>query len=147
MGITRKTPKRQIEAHINKVLQQRETLIIRNMQYMGELCINKARSSQAYKDQTGNLRSSIGYVILRDGNVITRAGFDEVKNGGKGSKSGRNYINELIKENSSGIVLIVVAGMKYASYLEATGRDVISSADQLARTQLPGMLKKLGLAA
>jgi len=145
MGIQRLTPVRKIEAYLNKVILQKEQLLIRNMQYIGEICINKARSSQAYKDQTGNLRSSIGYMIVKDGKIVSQEGFGKVGNGSGGVSSGRDYINQLIKEFKSGIVLIVVAGMNYATYVEATGRDVLSSAELLAKTQLPILLKTLGL--
>jgi len=36
-----------------------------------------------------------------------------------------------------------VAGMNYAIYLEAKGRDVLTSAEQLAQQELPRMLSEL----
>ena len=41
------------------------------LQAGGEKFIEVARRSGSYKDQTGNLRSSIGYIIAKDGEVVT----------------------------------------------------------------------------
>ena len=40
------------------------------LQAGGEKFIQVARQSGSYKDQTGNLRSSVGYVIAKDGEVV-----------------------------------------------------------------------------
>lgn len=143
MAIHQKTPNNQIKAYIEEVLRRKEQIIIRNLSYLGELCLNQARSSDEYKDQTGNLRSSTGYLILKDGKILTKAGFEEVKEGQPGTKTGFSYANQLLSNYRTGYVLIVVAGMNYASYVEATGRDVLSSAEQLAIREAPRILKQL----
>ena len=51
----------------------------------------------------------------------------------------------LAGEYPTGIVLIVVAGMKYAIYVADRGYDVLDSAEDLARREIPKMLEKLGL--
>lgn len=40
------------------------------LQAGGEKFIEVARRSGSYKDQTGNLRSSIGYIIAKNGKVV-----------------------------------------------------------------------------
>ena len=45
-----------------------KTLVL--LQAGGEKFIEVARRSGSYKDQTGNLRSSIGYIIAKDGEVV-----------------------------------------------------------------------------
>ena len=61
-------------ADIERMLQQKiakyEEKIVRILRIVGEKCINEAREHGSYQDQTGNLRSSIGYVVLQDGKPI-----------------------------------------------------------------------------
>jgi len=143
MPINRKQTIAQIKAHIEEVVRRKEAVIIRNLSYLGELCVNQARSSDEYKDQTGNLRSSIGYVILKDGAVLKKGGFEVVKEGTSGSVGGYEFAKSLISGKRIGYVLIVVAGMKYAEHVEAMGKDVITSAEQLAIQEAPRILKQL----
>ena len=53
-------------------------------------------------------------------------------------------MSKLISENSKGIVLIVVAGMNYARYVEKMGLNVLDSSEMLAKKLVPRMLKDLG---
>ena len=52
-----------MSAELEKVRRQ----IIRELSIIGERCINEARLKGSYTDHTGNLRSSVGYVIVEDG--------------------------------------------------------------------------------
>lgn len=99
-----------------------ENKMLLMLQYIGEQFVNKARLSGNYKDRTGNLRSSIGYIILKDGNVIDKnfAGNQE------GVSKGQQVANEVALQYPQGWVLIGVAGMEYAAYVEAKNFDVIS---------------------
>lgn len=101
-----------------------KTLLV--LQKMGEDFIDKARGNRTYKDRTGNLRASIGYIIAHDGKLIENSfAFNE----GKGGTTGVNYAMDLIGNYPQGLVLIGVAGMKYALFVEAKGYDVISGAE------------------
>ena len=120
-------------------------LLIRNFSYIGERVLNAARSTDSYKDQTGNLRSSIGYVVVVDGRVADISSFAVVKNGQEGSKTGADYARKLARKYPKGIVLIVCAGMNYAAYVSAKGYDVVDSAELLADRLVPQMLRQLGL--
>lgn len=62
----------------------------------------------------------------------------------KGAKEGNDFMSKLISENSKGIVLIVVAGMNYARYVEKMGLNVLDSSEMLAKKLVPRMLKDLG---
>ena len=64
--------------------------------------------------------------------------------GDSGAKSGIQYAKEVARQFPEGIVLIVVAGMNYASFVSATGRDVLDSAELLADKLVPQILKQLG---
>lgn len=45
-------------------------VFINVLEYVGEQCVIEARENGNYKDQTGNLRSSISYAIVEDGKII-----------------------------------------------------------------------------
>lgn len=145
MGIKQVTPQREINNYIDDKLEAWRKIIIRNLAYVGEQVLNAARSTDSYKDQTGNLRSSIGYVIVEDGQVIDVSNFETVKQGREGSRVGSEYIKSLAEKFRTGIVLIVCAGMNYATYVSANGYDVLDSAELLADRLVPKMLKQLGL--
>jgi len=136
-----------------------ENAILNNLAYLGELCVNQARSVRSYQDQTGNLRNSIGYVIVRDGRVLkssfrrsaqvtvtVKPGKTRTTRGsGDGVKIGQELAKSLAAEHPTGYALIVVAGMNYALSVESRGLDVLTSAQQLAITELPKMLAQLKL--
>ncbi len=145
MPIQRITPQADIDRFIAERIEALNNALVYRMCAIGEQVLNAARSTNSYKDQTGNLRSSIGYAVSIDGNIVQMSSFETVKNGGTGSDTGKNYVMQLIKGFPQGIVLIVVAGMNYASYVSAKGYDVLDSSELLAEKLVPQMLKKLGL--
>lgn len=127
---------------------------IARLQMLGEMCVSHARSVpalQGFEDDTGALRSSIGYMVFKDG-VAIRGKYEVVtgtnKNGGplaggaQGAKVGEALAKE-VGEKTSGLALVVTAGMNYALHVEARGRDVITSAELLATRELPRMLREL----
>lgn len=145
MPITQLTPMSEIKRYTEEQIERLKISILRTFMNIGEACLNKARSTDSYKDQTGNLRSSIGYIITADGRVIKSSDFAIVKSGSKGAKDGLAYAKKVAKEFPQSVCLIVVAGMNYAAYVSAKGYDVIDSAELLAEKLVPEMLKRLGL--
>lgn len=143
MGIRMTTPMSQIEKYMQQQLKRQERAVVNTLMYIGERCVNTARERGSYTDQTGNLRSSIGYVVAVDGKIRGVSDFAIVKDGEEGGKTGKEYAKELIAKYPQGIVLIVVAGRHYARYVAAKGRDVLASAELEAQTLIPKMLKQL----
>lgn len=94
-------------------------------------------------DQRGNLTSSMGYVIIAEGKIKSEVGFDKNLEADKGMDIGSRLAKKLAREVRTGFALIVVAGMDYAAYVEAKGKNVLSSAELLAERELPGMLRQL----
>lgn len=77
---------------------------------------------------------------------MKKSNFEAVKSTAKeGSKAGSDFLKSVIAENSRGIVLIVVAGMNYAKYVEAIGLNVLDSSEILAKKLVPQILRDLGL--
>lgn len=144
MPIKQITPQAEVDRYLGEQVERIEKQIIYNLSYVGEQCLNEGRSTNSYKDQTGNLRSSIGYVIVKDGNIITTSSFATVKAGHEGTKVGAAYARQLSREFPKGIVLIVVAGMNYAAYVSAKGYNVLDSAELLAEQLVPKLMKQLG---
>lgn len=119
---------------------------INALKYVGLECVTEARKSGRYTDQTGNLRSSIGYAILEDGKPVQKSGFERVKaTAAEAQVQSESLITRLAATYNRGLVLVVVAGMDYAAYVEARGYNVLNSAETLAKTLVPQMLKQLGL--
>ena len=92
--------------------------------------VENAKSIDTYKDQTGNLRSSIGYVIYYKGEEI-ESSFSpvatEIGDGKYGTSQGLSFARDKVKELAgNGFVAVVVAGMDYAAYVEAKGFDVLT---------------------
>lgn len=145
MPIRDNTTKAEIDNVVSMMIERLHRALIRQMCYIGERCLKEARSTDTYKDQTGNLRSSIGYVVVEDGMIVQMSSFQQVKYGRTGTQEGRDFVLKLVDEFPKGIVLIVVAGMNYAAYVEAKGKDVIEGSELLAEKLVPEMLRKLNL--
>lgn len=119
--------------------------MIRTLSYLGERCVAHARdrsSDLSWIDHTGNLRSSIGYIVAYDGTIVLNGGFSG--NGDSGGYVGKQFTDELARTIRRRYALIVVAGMHYASYVEAVpSKDVLSSAELLAEREAPRLIKRL----
>lgn len=146
----RKMPASGISKYFQNVGNNIERAIINTLIYVGELCVNQARSLNTYQDQTGNLRNSIGYVIVKDGKVVhtnfERTAVPRVTKKaeqGDGLVTGLDLAEKLAGGYPYGYALIVVAGMAYALEVESRGLDVLSSAEILAERIVPRMLKQL----
>lgn len=130
---------------INAQTQEQIDDLLAAFQYVGESCVKEAREHHSYTDQTGNLTSSIGYTIVKDGKIITKSVPQKVKNGSDGVQKGQEYLDSLAEKwGRKGMYLIVSAGMDYAEYVEARGYVVLSSAELKAPNLLRDILSKLG---
>ena len=137
----------EISAAIQNETQRVEMLTIRALSYLGELCVIEARNRPkeiSWVDRTGNLRSSVGYIIAKGGKIIKYSDFQQVKAGSEGVDEGKKFAEMLAKQSLSSYVLVVVAGMNYAEYVEAMeNKNVLASAELYARKELPTIMEKL----
>ena len=141
-----------IKGYLTERIANREKVLIRNFAYVGLQCVNQARSTDTYKDRSGNLRSSTGYTIIVNGKIEQQSSFEQVppkaekKPGDKynGGKLGEQFSKKIAAKFPKGICLVVVAGMNYAYYVSARGFDVLDSAESLAERLVPQILKQLG---
>ena len=124
--------------------------MVASLAYVGETVVNAARENEAvsYKNQTGNLRSSIGYTITYDGAIL----FDNIKparsdDGGKGTSTAHDWVQENAKiiHEPNKFVLTVFAGMEYAAAVEFHKYDVISGSTLQAPQLIKEFKDKLGI--
>lgn len=140
------TPPAEIDRAIQDTIERQQQVLIRQMCYCAEKITNYARtpSGRAYKDQTGNLRSSTGCIVAVDGQVVYSSSFQAVKAGADGSE-GKKFAESLVSKYPKGIALIAVAGMNYAVHVQNRGFNVLQGAELYAEKIVKDMLKQLEL--
>lgn len=143
MGLKPKFTDSQLKQVIAEKIARIETAILLRLQRVGEQFVTDARLSGTYKDRTGNLRSSIGYVILKNGEQYSEGGFVQIKTGVQGTSVGKSILNEAMLKFPKGYVLIVVAGMSYAAAVESRGRDVLTGSSQRAVINLKNAIERI----
>lgn len=116
-----------IKAKVLKDVGKIYAAIEHQLRLVGEKFITNARNTNTYKDRTGNLRASIGYVIYKNGELV-----EQNFSGGTGGSNAEKVSKAVLKDFPKGYVLIVVAGMEYAAAVESKGFDVITGASLLA---------------
>lgn len=144
MGIKPNFSKSDIDKRFSKFLDAIVKRQIERMQYLGEECTKIAKSIPpeiGFMDQTGNLRSSIGYVVFKDGVAV----HTQYSGSAEGIDAGQDLAKKVGAKYRNGVALVVTAGMDYAIRLEAKGRDVLTSAENFAKQELPKMVKELKL--
>ena len=95
-----------LEEYMCEMIAQSTNEVLDRLDHAGMMAVEEAKQNGSYTDRTSNLRNSIDYVVLLDG-VIVRGGSKKTK-----------FLDKLVQENPKDIVLIVYAGMVYASYVE-----------------------------
>jgi len=119
-----------------KEIEKLENKVQTMMELAGEKYITEARQNgskvKSYEDRTGNLRNSNSYVVRKNGQPVREV-------------IGRPETAKLINEEPSdaAFALICGAGMEYASFVEAKGFDVVSSAQLATERFVEEELRKL----
>lgn len=127
MGIKPTFTRKDVKTALVSQIKRLDTAVIYRMTYVGETFVKNARANGSYKDQTGNLRGSVGYVIFKDG--VKRST-------GPIPKNSRKLIEDLRSKYMAGYVLIVFAGMDYAAAVESMGKDVLTGSSIIAKKEL-----------
>lgn len=145
-----------VERLVSQKIESAKQRLVERLSYIGEQCITVARNLPSpdlsaiwrevdgkkvynphqpnYIDHSGNLRQSIGYLVAIDGEIQTSSFSNS-----QGEQSGKSALSN----HSQGIVLILVAGMKYAYYVSKKGYDVLDSAIIEMKKQYNNLLKTL----
>ena len=132
--IVSKTEMRKIRDHLGVKIQDLYKVIITNLAYIGEEAVKIAREKGSYMDITGNLRSSIGYCVLADGEPVVNGKTERFEGksgrGSDGAAASQALLSKLKSKFPQGVVLIVCAGMNYAAEVEhVRHKDVLTSAE------------------
>lgn len=152
MGIRLKTTINEIDEAMAEEHGRVTRLLIRALSIVGLRAVTEARTNaestgRNYADRTSNLRSSTGYVIALDGRIVEQGGFEQLppvteEPSEKGSEIGRGMAIRLAKSNPHHAVLVIVAGMNYATYVANRGFNVLDSAEKLAERIAPQVLRQ-----
>lgn len=137
MGITANFNINDIDATFKALLAEVDRQVIESLTRVGEEAVKLAKlipPERGFTDRTGNLRSSIGYVVLVDGKPVNVA-FAAVKGGHAGVNEGQRLALQ-VGSKTEGYALVVVAGMNYAVHVESKGRDVLTSAEKFAEKEI-----------
>lgn len=124
MSLQVTTPQAAFEQYVADKLATFTEYLTRCLGYIGEAALKAAREKgnlKDYTDRSGNLRNSTGYVVAIGGRIVTTGGFDKAQ--------GLPFAKELALSTDADGVLVVCAGMKYATYVSARGYDVLDSAE------------------
>lgn len=115
-------------------------IFLHGLRLVGEKAVAYARSINTYMDQTGNLRSSVGYIIYHDGRQLER-NFRQVLEGSEGVTEGEKHATRKVPKR--GFALVVVAGMDYAVAVQAKGYDVLDGAEIEAEKELERYMRSV----
>ena len=145
-GFTPMFTQSDIDRFVNQFVDRAEEKMYTLLQAAGEMFVRYARESGRYIDHTGNLRSSIGYVIVRNGKLASRnfKKQDVGTEGSEGVNKAEKLARELARTHNTGLVLIGVAGMEYAVFVEAMeSKDVITGANIKTEAWMKAAIKSV----
>jgi len=141
MGLSPVTNVLAVSRYMDGFLADQERKAVEALSYAGEDFVNNARGLSTYKDRTGNLRSSIGYAVLKDGEVVKK----NLQGTAEGQSKAEEVIAELKGSTIGELALIGFAGMEYAAAVESRGYDVISGSVPLAKALVKELKKVLAV--
>ena len=99
--IVSKTDMRKLREGLKMKMNAIVDHLIKQLSYIGEECVRVARQNGSYNDITGNLRSSIGYVVLYDGKPVVYGASKQYSgsqgNGEKGAAAADLCWNEICR--------------------------------------------------
>ncbi|MGL6038687.1 MAG: hypothetical protein ACRC0E_07350 [Soonwooa sp.] len=115
---------------------------------------NMAKMTDTYTDRTNNLRSSIGYVLFHDGQIVAskfeQSGVGTQGQGTQGVQKGLEVAQNAINgSETDGFIAVYVAGMDYARAVENKGFDVITGSwlqfDNVLQKELKNITEATGV--
>lgn len=133
---------------LDKFIEEAENQLVEKLKAGGRQFVDRARSRTklahgSFGNITWNLRGSIGYVLVKDHNIIDTY-FPPLADGAEGTAIGIKYAEEMALLLDDGdIMLIAVAGMNYARFVEIKGYDVITGSWDYLTNELSRSLNQL----
>lgn len=146
MAIRMVTTTHEVDEYFRKAAEIVEEEAGNELAAFGAECEERIRNRSAeesWHDVSGNLRSSVGYVVAKEGKVWAMSAFNAVGGGTLGSSKGRAMAGRLAASYTDMFILAVFAAMEYADEVERLdNRDVLASAILWARSEMTGRLQK-----
>lgn len=140
-------------ADVRRAVEARKTAfrqaVLNRLEMVGWEFVRNARSKSfsegGFRDVTGNLRSSIFFVVVDHGRAV-KENFETSRNGSDkltGVRKAKELARSLISNYTEGYALIVGAGMEYAAAVESRGKDVITGSSLEAEEMLKRAIDRL----
>lgn len=128
---------------LESVPEQLDDAIYEAFDALARECENEINTNvrQGWQDRTGNLFSSIGLALAKDGRIVRYYGFKG--KGTEGKAAGWRLTFEMARENPEGWSILAVAGMYYAEYMEARGVVVLTSVERLIEQGAESILRDI----
>lgn len=109
----------EVELEFIRAKEEYDRKAVEWLSVLGERVVKYAREHGSYTDRTGNLRNSIGYVVVQYGRIVTED-FSIGSGHGEAKTQARAYALEVARNlPANKTYLVWVAGMEYAKYVEA----------------------------
>lgn len=135
-----------VERYCVEVISILNEEIRRTLTFTCEEAVGKIRDrsgEESWNDDTGNLRSSIGYGIYEYARKVIGSAFPVVRQGTEGAETGREVIDDLAGLYSKAYSAVVVAAMSYAEKVEAMeNKDVLGNTYEWAKGVIYERLQK-----
>ncbi|GEM_PF-5492225 len=128
---------------IDEMITNAQTDIVERLKKVARAQVKMAKDINpptGYYDDTGDLSSSKGAMVFVDGKEVYNY-FTLTDQGENGIKEGRKLARQ-VGADTTGIALVIVAGMYYARYVEGKNKDVISGTSDYLVDMLREELKK-----
>lgn len=131
-----------LEAIITEETQSWFDELVDQYRVAGRSFVERAVQKANFNNITWNLRSSIGYVIMYEGQIV-ESYFKDLIAGTEGQEVGEDYAKFILSliDDGEGLSMALVAGEEYAYYVEAKGKDVISGSYAYFENELKSALK------
>ncbi len=139
MGLTPAFTQGDIRNFLNQSAARVHQVNIARLKRVGLQFVIDARTKADFTDQTGNLRSSIGFIIVFQGEIVESDFEGQTQ---EGQTKAEQFAFEVAMQHSRGYALIVVAGMEYAAAVEAKGKDVLTGSSAQAKASLNKYFKR-----
>lgn len=127
MCVRMTTRRADFDAYVAQRAEQHRKAMRSVASIVGEKAITAERQPHLndWTDRTGNLRHSLGFVVIDDGEIVTDG---TQRTNDAGADAAIAVLNAEIERHPQGIVLIICAGMNYAIYVSHRGYDVLTTA-------------------
>ena len=128
---------------INKMVAGAQNDIVARLKRVAKAQVKMAKEVNpplGYYDNTGDLSSSKGAMVFVDGKEVYNY-FTLTDQGSNGIEEGKKLARQVGSE-TTGIALVIVAGMYYARYVEGKNKDVITGTSHYLVDMLREGLKK-----